>query len=203
MPTFPRLIIATRNAHKTEEIRHILGHHFEITDVTSYPDLPEIEETGTTFLENARLKAIGISSHVDDWVLADDSGLEVDVLDGRPGVWSSSFGGEEGNHAKNNARLLTEIYDRTDRTARFRCTLVLAKDGKELATYRGTVEGRIAEMPSGAGGFGYDPLFIPEGHHQTLADLGPEVKSRLSHRARAIQDFLQAMEAGELAKIQK
>lgn len=203
MPSLPRLIIATRNTHKTAEIRHILGHCFVVTDVTSHPQLPEIEETGTTFLENARLKAIGISSLVDDWVLADDSGLEVDALDGRPGVWSSSFGGEEGDHAKNNARLLTEMHDRVDRTARFRCTLVLARHGKERAIFRGTVEGRIAEASTGAAGFGYDPLFIPAGHHESLADLGPEVKSHLSHRARAIQDFLQSVEAGELTKIQK
>lgn len=198
MPSLPLLIIATRNRHKTEEIRHLLGHRFDICDVTDFPDLPEIEETGTTFLENARLKAFGISSRVEGWVLADDSGLEVDALGGAPGVWSSSFGGEEGNHPKNNQRLQAEMKDKPDRRARFLCTLVLAKDGKEHAVFKGTVEGKIARSPSGNGGFGYDPLFIPTGYRETLADLGPEVKSKLSHRAEAIRSFVDAIETGNL-----
>src|SRR5690606_26103594 len=103
--TPPRLVIATRNAHKTEEIRGMLDGRYEVLDVNDFPDLPEVEETGVTFLENATLKAIAISRRVDGLVLSDDSGLEVDALDGAPGVWSSGFGGEEGNHAKNNARL--------------------------------------------------------------------------------------------------
>lgn len=198
MPMLPRLILATRNAHKTEEIRHILGDRFEVLDVTSFPDLPEIEETGTTFLENARLKALGISHRIEGWVLADDSGLEVDALGGAPGVWSSSYGGEEGNHAKNNERLIKEMAGKADRTARFRCTLVLAKNGEEMAVFTGTVEGRIAESPSGHGGFGYDPLFIPEGHSTTMADLGAAVKSTLSHRAMAIRSFVAEVVKGKL-----
>jgi XTP/dITP diphosphohydrolase len=196
MPKQPRLIIATRNAHKTEEIRHILGYRFEVLDVTSFPELPEIEETGTTFLENARLKALGISRRIDGWVLADDSGLEVDALDGAPGVWSSSYGGEEGNHSRNNERLMREMAGKAPRTARFRCTLVLAKDGGERAVFTGTVEGAIAKSPSGNGGFGYDPLFIPTGHSATMADLGAAVKSTLSHRAKAIRDFVAEVEKG-------
>ena len=193
MPNQSLLILATRNAHKTEEIRHILGDHFEVLDVRSFPDLPEIEETGTTFLENARLKALGISHRIDGWVLADDSGLEVDALGGAPGVWSSSYGGEEGNHAKNNERLMRDMDGITERSARFRCTLVLAKNGEEKGVFTGTVEGRIAESPSGNGGFGYDPLFIPEGHLQTMSDLGTAVKSTLSHRAEAIHAFVAAI----------
>jgi XTP/dITP diphosphohydrolase len=198
MQYLPKLIIATRNAHKTEEIRQILGYCFEISDVTSIPELPEIEETGTTFLENAQLKAIGISSRTKGWVLADDSGLEVDALDGRPGVWSSSFGGEEGNHAKNNERLAREMEGKEKRSARFRCTLVLAKDGVEQGIFRGNIEGRIAEKPSGNGGFGYDPLFIPDGHEKSLADLGADIKNQLSHRARAIGEFVKAVKEGNL-----
>ncbi len=199
----PRLVIATRNSHKTEEIRHILGDRFEILDVTAFPELPEIEETGTTFLENARLKALGISQHIDGWVLADDSGLEVDALGGAPGVWSSSFGGEEGNHAKNNQRLIIEMADQDLRSARFLCTLVLAKDGHEIANFHGTVEGEITREPSGNGGFGYDPLFIPRGYSQTLADLGPDIKSQLSHRAKAIQSFVLSIKSGELLNLYK
>lgn len=201
MPTRPLLILATRNAHKTEEIRHILGDQFDVFDVTSFPDLPEIEETGTTFLENARLKALGISRRINGWVLADDSGLEVDALGGAPGVWSSSYGGEEGNHAKNNERLIREMAGITERSARFRCTLVLANNGEEKGVFTGTVEGRIAESPSGNGGFGYDPLFIPQGHSQTMADLGAAVKSTLSHRAEAIHAFVAAVGKGKLVNL--
>ena len=195
-PPPPILILATRNAHKTEEIRQILGHRFEVLDVHSFPDLPEIAETGSTFLENARLKAIGISTRVAGWILADDSGLEVDALDGAPGVWSSSYGGEEGNHAKNNAKLLAEMNCMENRTARFLCTLVLAKDGEEKAVFTGSVEGSIAEAASGNGGFGYDPLFVPEGFSESLADLGAGVKNTLSHRAKAIQKFVMALDTG-------
>lgn len=198
MTKLPRLIIATRNAHKTEEIRHILGHILDICDVTSIPGLPEIEETGTTFLENARLKALGISSCTDGWVLADDSGLEVDALDGRPGVWSSSFGGEEGNHALNNECLIREMEGVANRIARFQCTLVLAKNGEETHVFRGTVEGTIAETPSGIGGFGYDPLFIPEGYDSSMSDLGADIKSQLSHRAKAVRAFARAVVDGAL-----
>lgn len=198
MPNLPRLILATRNAHKTEEIRDILGDRFEVLDVRAFPELPAIEETGTSFLENARLKALGISSHIEGWILADDSGLEVEALGGAPGVWSSSFGGEEGNHALNNQRLIHEMEGKSNRKGRFRCTLVLAKDGEEKGVFLGTVEGSIAESPSGNGGFGYDPLFIPEGHDATLADLGAEVKSRLSHRAKAMQSFMKELDARNL-----
>lgn len=191
--TLPRLIIATRNAHKTAEIRAMIGDRFAVLDVTAFPECPEIPETGTSFLENARLKALGISTVVDGLVLSDDSGLEVDALGGAPGVWSSSFGGEEGNHARNNARLLDEMAGESDRRARFRCTMVLAESGIELAHFSGTVEGRIIDEPRGAKGFGYDPLFIPEGHDATFAELGEEVKNALSHRSRALAqviDFL-------------
>lgn len=198
MPELPNLTLATRNAHKTEEIRQILGDRFSINDVRSFPDLPEIEETGTTFVENARLKAMGISSHVPGWVLADDSGLEVDALNGAPGVWSSSFGGEEGNHAKNNARLMDEMLGKENRAARFRCTLVLAKDGREIGVFFGTVEGKIAKEGSGEDGFGYDPYFIPDGYERSLAQLGAEVKNLLSHRANAISNLREFIESKRL-----
>lgn len=184
--SLPRLIIATRNAHKTSEIRAMIGDRFEVLDVTAFPECPEIAETGASFLENARLKALGISAVVDGLVLSDDSGLEVDALGGAPGVWSSSFGGEEGNHARNNTRLLAELAGKSERSARFRCTMVLAENGRELAHFSGTVEGRIIDEARGAQGFGYDPLFIPDGHHATFAELGEDVKNTLSHRSRAL-----------------
>ena len=189
----PRLILATRNAHKTSEIRAMIGDRFEVLDANAFPSFPEIEETGKTFLENARLKAEGISRCIEGWVLSDDSGLEVDALAGAPGVWSSSYGGEEGNHAKNNARLLSEMAGKEDRRARFRCTMVLAWGGLEQANFDGTVEGQLVKSLHGTGGFGYDPLFIPRGHTQTFAELGDEIKNTLSHRSRAlgqVVDFL-------------
>jgi len=188
-----RLIFATRNRHKTDEVRSMLGDGFEVSDATDFPDFPEIEETGSTFLENARLKALGISARIGGWVLSDDSGLEVDALDGAPGVWSSSYGGVEGDHPRNNARLIADMQGKPNRGARFRCTMVLARDGTEIAHFSGTVEGRILEAPEGDGGFGYDPLFVPDGHQSSFASLGAEVKNHLSHRARALTqvvDFL-------------
>jgi len=198
MQTLPRLIIATRNAHKSAEIRAMIGDRFEVVDATAFPDFPEIEETGTTFLENARLKALGISSRIAGWVLSDDSGLEVDALGGAPGVWSSSFGGEEGNHAKNNAKLISKMVGKPDRRARFRCTMVLARDGAELANFSGTVEGRLVDSLHGSGGFGYDPLFIPDGHDRTFAELGDAIKNTLSHRSRALDQVAEFLDATEI-----
>lgn len=181
-----RLILATRNAHKTAEVRGMLGRSFEVVDANAFPEFPEIAETGTTFLENARLKALGISGRIGGWVLSDDSGLEVDALDGAPGVWSSSYGGVEGDHARNNARLLRELTGVTHRRGRFRCTMVLARDGFEVMHCSGTVEGEILRQPQGGNGFGYDPLFVPDGHRASFAELGLDQKNQLSHRARAL-----------------
>jgi XTP/dITP diphosphohydrolase len=186
MPALPQLILATRNTHKTAEIRAMLAASHDVLDMSGFPDAPHIDETGTTFLENARLKALGVSRVVKGIVLSDDSGLEVDALAGAPGVWSSSYGGIEGDHARNNARLLAELADAAERRARFRCTMVLARDGCELANFSGTVEGGILHEARGLRGFGYDPLFVPDGYGQTFAELGEEVKNTLSHRARAL-----------------
>lgn len=191
----PVLVIATRNAHKTQEIREMIGDRYKVLDANHFTELPAVDETGSTFLENATLKALAISREVTGLVLSDDSGLEVDALGGAPGVWSSSYGGEEGNHPKNNVRLMTEMTGKTDRSARFRCTMVLARDGKVLADFSGTVEGRILQAPYGAGGFGYDPLFAPEGHDRSFAELGPEVKNALSHRGRALAKVVEWLES--------
>ena len=181
-----RLIVATRNAHKVEEIRAILTT-CEVLDVSVMEDPPEVEETGTTFLENATLKAVAISELTDALVLSDDSGLEVDSLEGEPGVYSSRYAGEEGNDALNNEKLLRELGGKANRAARFRCVMVLARGGKALADFSGAVEGRILQERQGEGGFGYDPLFAPEGHEQSFAELGEEVKNGMSHRSRALE----------------
>ena len=181
-----RLIVATRNAHKVEEIRAILTD-CEVLDLAALENPPEVEETGSTFLENATLKAVAISQITDALVLSDDSGLEVDALAGEPGVYSSRYAGEDGNDALNNEKLLRELGGTDDRTARFRCVMVIALKGETLAHFSGAVEGRILAERHGAGGFGYDPLFAPDGHEQSFAELGGEVKNGMSHRARALE----------------
>ena len=180
------LLVATGNSHKTGEIRTILGSGYDVSDLKSHPYLPEVEETGTTFLENATLKAVEISKQVDGLVLSDDSGLEVDALNGEPGVYSARYAGEPGNDAANNARLLQAMEGEERRSARFSCVMVLAQDGEVLASFEGAVEGRVINELHGDGGFGYDPLFVPEGYEQTFAELGENIKNQLSHRARAM-----------------
>lgn len=181
------LLVATGNSHKTGEIRTMLGSGYAVSDLSAHPDLPEVEETGTTFLENATLKAVEISKLVDGLVLSDDSGLEVDVLNGEPGVYSARYSGEPCNDTANNAKLLQALEGEEDRSARFRCVMVLAQDGILLASFDGAVEGRIIGELRGEGGFGYDPLFVPDGYEQTFAELGGEIKNKLSHRARALE----------------
>lgn len=181
-----RIIIATRNAHKVEEIQAILSD-YEVCDLSSVDDPPEVEETGLTFVENATLKAVAISKLTDALVLSDDSGLEVDALNGDPGVYSSRYAGEDGNDELNNAKLLRELEGMDDRLARFRCVIVIARGGEGLANFSGAVEGRILEARRGEGGFGYDPLFAPLGYDESFAELGEKIKNGMSHRARALE----------------
>ena len=182
-----KLLVATGNSHKTDEIRAILGAGYVVSDLKAHPELPEVEETGTTFLENATLKAVEISKQVDGLILSDDSGLEVDALGGEPGVYSSRYAGEAGNDAANNKKLLHELQGEDSRTARFRCVMVLAQDGEVLASFDGAVEGRMLSELHGEGGFGYDPLFVPVGYDQTFSQLSEGIKNQLSHRAVAMQ----------------
>ncbi len=191
-----RLLLATRNAHKTREVREILGDGFEVEDLTARPDLPEFEETGATFEENARLKALAASPHYDGWVLADDSGLEVDALGGAPGVRSARFAGEDATMEQNRALLAEKMRGiADDRRGRFRCVLALAKDGAVVRIFSGAVEGAIATEERGEGGFGYDPLFIPEGGSMTFAEMSAAVKHALSHRGRALAGLAEYLQA--------
>lgn len=178
------LILATRNAHKTREFAELLGG--EINDLRSRSGVPVVEETGRTFLENATLKAVSASKHLRALVLADDSGLEVDALNGEPGVFSARYAGENASDADNIAKLLRELRGRTPARARFRCLLALARDGALIHSFEGVVEGAVIAAPRGTGGFGYDPLFVPEGFSATFAELPLEVKNSISHRARAV-----------------
>lgn len=190
-----RLLLSTRNPHKTREFAEILGDGFEVRDLTGVAELPAIEETGLTFEANAILKAVETSKHFPELVVADDSGLEVDALEGAPGIYSARFAGEHATDAANVAKLLAELirYGPGPHSARFRCSLALAQGGSLLKTFDGVVEGTIAETPSGRAGFGYDPVFQPQGLDRTFAELSPVKKNRISHRARAIQSLRAAL----------
>lgn len=190
-----QLTVATGNSHKTEEIRAMLGDGYEVADLSAHPELAEVEETGATFLENATLKAVGISAQIPGLVLSDDSGLEVDALDGDPGVYSARYAGVQGADAANNKKLLANLLAKENRRARFRCAMVLAENGEALAHFDGAVEGNIIDAQQGSGGFGYDPLFVPLGHGKTFAELGEEVKNGLSHRARAMEQVVKWLAA--------
>lgn len=187
-PSCRRLLVSTRNAHKVSEIREILGTDFDVLDLSGIPAVGEVEETGATFEENATLKALAVSEHFDGWVIADDSGLEVDCLGGAPGVWSARFAGVGATDASNRALLLQKLEGvrGRERSGRFRCVIVLARAGSKFAAFSGSVEGVIINQEKGSGGFGYDSLFVPDGHCATFAELGAEVKNALSHRARAL-----------------
>jgi XTP/dITP diphosphohydrolase len=184
------LFIATGNRHKTQEISQLLGSGWDVRDLTSIPYAPVVEETGDSFEANALLKAIAISRTVTDMVLADDSGLIVDALDGAPGVHSARFAGPQASDNNNRSKLiglLKSFPAETQFHARFYCAMVIASQGEVLCSFRGVVEGEVIPAERGRWGFGYDPMFIPQGYQQTFAELPPEIKNRLSHRARALE----------------
>jgi XTP/dITP diphosphohydrolase len=184
-----RLLLATRNAHKTREFAEILGNEFEVCDFSSVSGAPEVEETGATFEENAVLKALAPSQDRHLLVVADDSGLEVDALDGAPGIYSARYSSQDATDEQNVDKLLNELARRnvapSKRTARFRCVIALARAGKLLNTFEGIAEGVIVDRPRGENGFGYDPIFVPNGFDRTFAELPTETKNEISHRAQA------------------
>jgi XTP/dITP diphosphohydrolase len=181
------LLVATRNRGKLRELVALFGPAGVTCDsLADHPEVGDVDETGRTFEENARLKASAAARACGHWALGEDSGLEVDALGGAPGVFSARYAGSHGNDAANNSKLLAELAGRADRAARYRCAMALARpDGDIVATTAGTCEGRIAEAPRGGGGFGYDPLFVPDGRNLTMAELSPAEKDALSHRGRA------------------
>ena len=211
MQTTATLLIATRNDHKVGEIRAILGEQFRYLTLKDFPDAPPVIEDADTLAGNATKKAVELARWLGEmrseecgvrngFVLADDSGLEVDALGGKPGVHSARFAsldsGKPGNStdAENNAKLLRLLHDvpETKRTARFRCVIALTPINIQPSTFNpqhfaGTCEGRIDLSPSGNGGFGYDPLFIPNGYEVSFAELGEDVKNRISHRGSALR----------------
>ena len=194
-----RIVFATNNAHKLEEIRAILGHSHDILSLNDIQCHVDIPETADTLEGNALQKARYVWEHYHLSVFADDTGLEVDALGGAPGVYSARYAGGAGHDSEANmAKLLRELHGHTDRTARFRTVIALIlADGSDKGfsehLFEGKVEGRIATERQGSEGFGYDPLFVPDGYDESFAQLGTAVKNRISHRARAVArltDFL-------------
>jgi len=193
-----KVVLATRNRHKAGEIAAILtGVSVELVSLADVPGAPEVEETGETLEANALLKAESAAKHSGLAAAADDTGLFVDALDGAPGVSSARFAGPERDFRKNNVRLLAELEGLSPgkRTARFECVVALVIPGRPPFFFKGVLPGRIVEVPRGANGFGYDPVFQPEDMETTLAELSAEAKNAISHRCiafRRLGDFLKA-----------
>ena len=185
-----KLTLATRNPKKIEEIRSILGHQFEVTGMDAIfasSDLELIEDC-QTFAGNAILKAVSVAKATQQLALADDSGLVVDALDGAPGVHSARYAGENATDEVRNQKLLHALKDipYSQRTARFQCAIAMADKEGKIEVVEGVCQGEIAHQPKGDQGFGYDPVFVPDGYQQTFAQLGATVKNRISHRRRAL-----------------
>lgn len=188
------ILIATANRGKVVELETMLDSAAtKLFNLEDFPRVTEIEETGTTFAENARLKAGGYASQTGLVSLADDSGLEVRALGNRPGILSARYGGAGTSFAEKMQKLLAELAETRDETrrARFVCAMAVANaDGNILFTTEGVCEGRIADRPRGAGGFGYDPIFIPDGYDLTFGELPDKVKREISHRRRAFEQII-------------
>jgi len=186
------LILATRNAKKLAELRRILeasSVDVSVTDLSEYPDMPEVAETGATFNENALLKARAVVAHTGRPAVAEDSGLCIDALNGMPGVLSARWAGRHGDDEANLRLVLGQLADvpAGRRAGHFTCVAALVlPSGTEHVT-EGTVSGRITDAPRGTNGFGYDPIFVPDGYELTMAEMSPEAKDAISHRGRALR----------------
>lgn len=190
-----KIVFATNNQHKLDEIRNILGKDIEIVSLNEIGCHEDIPETGKTLEENAWQKANYIFNKYGLSCFADDTGLEVDALNGAPGVFSARYAGGEGHDSEANMqKLLRELAEKNNRKARFRTVIALILKDKSRGTgderretFEGIVEGHIAHEKSGAEGFGYDPIFVPDGYNQSFAELGIDIKNQISHRARAVK----------------
>lgn len=191
------LIIATGNVGKQREIQHMLGNDFEVKTLKDIPDAPEIIEDGDTFEANAIKKARIICEHTGLPTLADDSGLEVDALDGAPGVYSARYAGENATDEANNQKLLSAITNIPDDQlgAQFHCVMALVQPNGQTQTTDGIWRGHLVRQPRGTNGFGYDPLFFVPEHNCTSAELTPEQKNALSHRGQALRKILPDIQA--------
>ncbi|MBQ7207999.1 MAG: RdgB/HAM1 family non-canonical purine NTP pyrophosphatase [Lentisphaeria bacterium] len=186
------IVVATSNAHKVDEYRKLLAdQNVELKSLLDYPGFPGVEESGATFAENASIKALAACKYCDVPAFADDSGLEVEALGGRPGVFSSRYAPTDPERI---AKLLKELEGCENRKARFVCAIAIAVNGEVIETFEGTVNGVITSSPRGEGGFGYDPVFQPDGYDQTFGELSQEVKNQISHRAAAFRKALEFVE---------
>jgi len=183
-----KLTFATNNEHKLEEVKSLLSNRYTILGLKDIGDDTDIPETGETLEENAMIKADYIWNKYGYNCFADDTGLEVEALNNAPGVYSARYAGEEKSSVANMEKLLSELENETNRKARFRTVIALILDGKHYL-FEGKVEGTITHFPQGSGGFGYDPIFQPDGYNNTFAELGLDVKNKISHRAKAIQEL--------------
>ena len=181
-----KLVFATNNAHKLSEVRAILATQYEIISLAELNCFDDIPETADTLEGNALLKAQYIFDKFQVNCFADDTGLEVDALNGAPGVYSARYAGEDNDAKKNVEKLLLNLTGENIRTANFRTVIALIENGK-IHYFEGKIEGKIATEPKGETGFGYDPVFIPNGYSQSFAELGTEEKNKISHRALAVQ----------------
>lgn len=192
--TGPLLVVGTHNAKKGKELTELLSPHgIVVKTLADFPDSIDVVEDGETFAANAQLKAIGQAKHLGQWVIADDSGIQVHALKGRPGIYSARYAGPECDDEANNRLLLEELAGKPPekRTANYYCHITLADPAGEIAAEAfGKCTGRIVEAPRGTNGFGYDPLFELREYHRTFGELGPEVKRVISHRSRAIRGIL-------------
>ena len=197
------LVVATRNRHKTREIQNILGPDFMVRDLAD-TEVPEIRENGTSFEENAKLKALVASRQLPGLVIADDSGMEVNALGGAPGIYSARYAGPNATEREKMDKLLRELVRvrATDdgRRARFRCVVALAQNGHLLGIFEGKIEGKINDTARGDSGFGYDPIFVPDGFEQTFGELPEEVKNTISHRAKAISGVAEKLKRLEFGR---
>lgn len=183
-----KLVLATRNKHKLEEIDAIFNFEgLQISSALDYPEIPDVVEDGDTLEANAIKKAVTLAKALDCWAMADDSGLEVDALDGAPGVYSARYAGEDVSYDANNVKLLHELSDKDNRAAAFRTVIALSDPAGNTRTVEGRCDGAIIDACRGDEGFGYDPLFVPAGYDLTFAELGSEEKNQISHRARALK----------------
>ena len=179
-----RIVFATNNQHKLDEIREIAKGKLEVLSLSDIGCSDDIAETGVTFEENALIKAQYVKDRYGLDCFADDSGLEVTALDGRPGVYTARYAGNNASSEDNMKKLLNEIEGEKDRTARFKTVIALIENGSKHF-FESTVEGTITETMYGEGGFGYDPVFVPDGYSKTFAELDMEIKNEISHRAKA------------------
>ena len=195
-----RLVLATHNSHKVRELKRILGDvgvQAELVGTNEYPDLPDVAETGTTFAENALLKAHAVAAATGLPAVADDSGLCVDVLGGMPGVFSARWAGRHGDDQANLDLVLSQIADIPDdrRGAHFACAAALALPAGVEHVVEGRLVGSLVRAPRGSNGFGYDPIFVPDGESRTTAYMSPDEKDAISHRGRAFRALAQELEA--------